>query len=94
MSMHDAFAFVAACKNDGEFRSRLYQAGDREEFRRGLAAEGFSVTDAEIEDSFRALELRASCEEEASEIKELGQWYRLVSHGSSSGCAGCHSGKR
>lgn len=94
MSMHDAFRFVVACRDDGEFRARLYPFADREEFRRGVEAEGFSFTDAEIQDAFRGLELRSADEEEASEIRELGQWYRAVSHAPSAGCAACHARKR
>jgi len=90
MPMHYAFAFIGTCRTDEDFRLASYACADDASFRLFVAESGFSFTDAEFEDALRATELKCRDEYEVDEIKQLGQWYRLMSMSAApSACGSC-----
>ena len=60
-------------------RASLYDFTDGREFRSGIDRLGYVFSDLEIEDALRSLELRAADEAEAAELRELGNWFFLLS---------------
>ncbi len=97
MSMANAMRFLDAVRREDSLRASLYDFTDGDEFRSGIDRLGYVFSDLEIEDALRSLELRAADEAEAAELRELGNWFFLLSFrspaGSCSSCAGC-GGKR
>lgn len=94
MPMTDAFAFLSVCKTDTVFRDRAYCCADASEFRTYIANSGFHFLDSELDDAIRSLELKSRDEFEAAEVRELGQWYRMMAlTAPPSPCASCR-GKR
>lgn len=93
MSMANAMRFLETVRRDDSFRGHLYDFTDAVEFRSGVDRLGYVFSDLEIEDALRSLELRAADEAEAAEIKEIGNWFFLLSFNgqghSCVSCAGC-----
>ncbi len=90
MPMIDAFEFLGVCRTNVSFRLKSYECADADAFRQFVAAAGFRFSDAEFEDALRATELRCRDEYEADEIKQLGQWYRMMAMSAPpSACASC-----
>lgn len=91
MPMNDAFTFLGVCRTDEGFRQKSYACADDDAFRLFIAESGYSFSDAEFEDALRATELRCRDEYEADEIKQLGQWYRLMAMSPApAACGSCH----
>ena len=78
MAMNDAFKFLARCRTDELFRADAYRKEGPGRFRSFIASSGFHFMDSELEDALRGMELKSADEFEAEEIKELGQWYRIM----------------
>lgn len=93
MSMVNAMRFLDTVRGDNSFRARLYDFTDGKEFRSGIDRLGFIFSDLEIEDALRSLELRATDEAEAAELREIGNWFFLLSFRPTErpcvSCAGC-----
>ncbi len=91
MSMIDAFRFLAVCRNDENFRGNAYLCPDPDSFHLYIAQTGYSFNEEELEDAFFVNELRCKDEYEADEIKQLAQWYRIMTISSpSTSCGTCH----
>lgn len=94
MAMVDAFRFLAACRKDDSFRLQSYGFSGEGGFRAFILREGYSFSDAEIDDALRSLELRSVDEYEAEEIKQLKQWYSLMAMTETpSPCSACHKAR-
>lgn len=78
MAMNDALQFITDFRSDSSFRSELYDIKTPDEFSAYLDDCGYSFTDEEYADSIRSLVLRAYDGFEASEIRELGMWYKML----------------
>jgi hypothetical protein len=90
MAMIDAFRFLALCRKDEAFRDDAYRAEGAEGFRAFVSDSGYDFIDGELEDALRSMELRSSDEYEADEIKQLGQWYRMMTAAADpSPCSAC-----
>lgn len=89
MAMIDAFRFLAVCRTDESFRSRAYGCEGAAGFRKFISDSGYFFDDAEFEDGLFVNEVRCRDEYEADEIKQLGQWYRMMTEASSP-CTACH----
>jgi hypothetical protein len=91
MPMNDAFLFIRRCREDAAFREEAYFCKSPKILFSWIKTSGYTFTMNEIDDAFRALQLQAADESEASEILELGQWFHImVQRPSSSACASCH----
>ncbi len=88
MPMIDAFRFIARCRSDEAFRAGANGKKDGRAVREFWDDCGFSFTDDDVRNALRSVELRAADEDEAAEIRELGQWYRLVA-GECAARSGC-----
>ncbi len=78
MPMIDAFRLIARCRSDAAFRASSNGRKDGKAVREFWEDCGFAFTDDDVRNALKSVELRAADEEEAAEIRELGQWFRFV----------------
>jgi hypothetical protein len=76
--MNDAFKFLEKSRTDEMFRDLAYICAEVTEFRAYIVASGYRFSDTEFDDALRALELKAPDAYEADEVKQLGQWYHML----------------
>jgi hypothetical protein len=76
MSFDKSLQFIDRVRHDPAFRKEGYQAKN---FRRWMIDAGYDPGCGEIWDAFRNLLLKVADEYGANEIKEIRQWYMLLS---------------
>jgi len=104
MAKSDALRFLARCRDDADFRARLYGFDDQAELKRHLEAEGYAFSPSDIAEATAELRVRAADEGEAEVVAELARWYEWLApademtndsdadaHCRPSDCVTCHA---
>ncbi len=78
MALNDAIKFINQLKTDKPFRMGLYGCKDPQEMESYAMEKGFKFTYEESEDAYRTILLKAADHDEAYEINEIFNMYRML----------------